>query len=64
MSDVHDHLYLSENFATAASEALTRMQGIEATVKAALAQRDAIHAQTLATDRLATVIERALGVKS
>jgi hypothetical protein len=40
------------------------MAGIEATVKAALAQRDAIHAQTLATDRLATVIERAMEAKS
>ena len=63
MSLVHDHLLISQNFATAAVEATERKQGVEATVNAAIAQREAAHALALATDRLATVIERALGVK-
>ncbi|MDV8022305.1 hypothetical protein [Rhodococcus sp. IEGM 1330] len=49
MSAVDDQLLLSENRATRAAEALydDRM-GTHAMVEAALAQRDAIHALTLA----------------
>ncbi|OZC62747.1 hypothetical protein CH276_14095 [Rhodococcus sp. 06-470-2] len=49
MSAVDDQLLLSENRATRAAEALyDERMGTHAMVEAALAQRDAIHALTLA----------------
>lgn len=49
MTAVDDQLLLSENRATVASEALyDRLSGTHAMVEAALAQRDAMHALTLA----------------
>lgn len=57
MTAVDDQLLLSENRATAATEALyDRMSGTHAMVEAALAQRDATHALTLTGQDIATAL--------
>lgn len=52
MTAIDDQLILSETQATAAAELLADLRGTEAVVSAALAQRGAIHALTLAVDNL------------